>query len=72
MDQQRTPIWGLFDQMAQTYDQVGRTRDLPPAHFDVIASSLVLFFLPEPAHALSRWVESVRPGGRVGITTFGQ
>lgn len=151
MDQQRTPIWGLFDQMAQTYDQVGveffgpiaaglvaelepqpgervldvgcgrgavltrvaesvgttgsvlgidfspamveasrsvahesglshvevqvmdaQDPDLPPAHFDVIASSLALFFLPEPAHALSRWVESVRPGGRVGITTFGQ
>jgi len=38
----------------------------------VIASSLVLFFLPDPAQAVSRWVESVRPGGRVGISTFAQ
>lgn len=149
MDQQRTQLQGLFDQMAPTYDHVGveffgpiaaglvaeldpqpgehaldvgcgrgavlsrvartvgstgsvlgidfspamveasrsvaeaaglthveikvmdaQDPDLPTAHFDVIASSLVLFFLPDPARAVSRWVESVRPGGRVGISTF--
>lgn len=37
---------------------------------DVVASSLVLFFLPDPATALARWVALLRPGGRVGIATF--
>ena len=46
--------------------------DLPPASFDVIASSLVLFFLPEPATALARWVRLLAPGGRIGLTTFGE
>lgn len=45
---------------------------LPPASYDVIASSLVLFFLPDPAEALGRWVELLAPGGRLGLTTFGQ
>jgi SAM-dependent methyltransferase len=44
--------------------------DLPPASVDVIASSLVLFFLPEPVTALRAWRELLRPGGRVGVTTF--
>lgn len=38
--------------------------------FDLIASSLVLFFLPDPAAALPRWRELLRPGGRVGVSTF--
>lgn len=37
---------------------------------DLIASSLVVFFLPEPATALRRWLPLLRPGGRVGISTF--
>lgn len=45
--------------------------DLPPGSFDVVASSLVLFFLPEPATALARWVRLLAPGGRIGLTTFG-
>ena len=45
---------------------------LREASFDVVASSLVLFFLPDPALALARWVRLLRPGGRVGITTFGE
>ncbi|GAA2148815.1 ubiquinone/menaquinone biosynthesis C-methylase UbiE [Humibacillus xanthopallidus] len=45
--------------------------DLPAASFDVAISSLVLFFLPEPAAALSRWVRLVAPGGRIGLSTFG-
>jgi ubiquinone/menaquinone biosynthesis C-methylase UbiE len=44
--------------------------DLPPASFDVVASSLVIFFLPDPAAALAAWRELLVPGGRVGISTF--
>lgn len=44
----------------------------PPSSFDVIASSLVLFFLPEPVEALKRWRELLVDGGRLGVSTFGQ
>ena len=40
-------------------------------HFDVIASSLVLFFLPDPAAALRSWQPRLRHNGRIGVTTFG-
>jgi ubiquinone/menaquinone biosynthesis C-methylase UbiE len=46
--------------------------DLPAASYDVVASSLVLFFLPEPATALARWVALLAPGGRIGLATFGE
>ena len=39
--------------------------------FDVLAASLVLFFLPDPAAALAGWARLVRPGGRLGVSTFG-
>jgi SAM-dependent methyltransferase len=39
--------------------------------FDAIASCLVLFFLREPAEALRTWMPLLKPGGRVGVTTFG-
>jgi ubiquinone/menaquinone biosynthesis C-methylase UbiE len=45
--------------------------NLPAGSFDAIASSLVLFFLPDPAAAVSRWLPLLRPGGRLVITTFG-
>lgn len=45
--------------------------ELAGAAFDVLASSLVLFFLPEPAAALRRWLPLLVPGGRIGVTTFG-
>lgn len=44
---------------------------LPLASFDVVTSSLVLFFLPEPQDALRAWSALLVPGGRLGITTFG-
>ena len=44
---------------------------LPAGAFDVVVSSLVLFFLPDPAAAARAWVELLRPGGRLGVTTFG-
>jgi trans-aconitate methyltransferase len=45
---------------------------LPEGSFDLFTSSLVLFFLPESRDALSRWIRLLRPGGRFGVTTFGQ
>jgi ubiquinone/menaquinone biosynthesis C-methylase UbiE len=39
--------------------------------FDVVASSLVLFFLADPAAALRSWHGLLRPGGRLGVVTFG-
>ena len=42
-----------------------------PASFEVVTSSLVLFFLPDPAVALAAWRELLAPGGRIGVTTFG-
>ncbi len=44
--------------------------DLDPASYDVLASSLVLFFLPDPQSALARWRELLVPGGRLGFSTF--
>jgi ubiquinone/menaquinone biosynthesis C-methylase UbiE len=45
---------------------------LPQRSFDVLAASLVLFFAPDPAATLAAWLRLVRPGGRVGVTTFGE
>jgi ubiquinone/menaquinone biosynthesis C-methylase UbiE len=39
--------------------------------WDLIASSLVLFFLPDPVAALVAWRSRLRRRGRLGITTFG-
>jgi ubiquinone/menaquinone biosynthesis C-methylase UbiE len=47
-----------------------REPDLEPAAYDLVASSLVLFFLPDPATALRAWARLLRPGGRLGVTTF--
>ncbi len=38
--------------------------------FDVVVSSLVLFFLPDPAAAARAWVALLAPGGRLGVSTF--
>ncbi len=40
--------------------------------YDVVASSLVLFFLPDPVAALRAWQRLLVDGGRVGVTTFGR
>ena len=51
---------------------VGDAADLGlPGPYDVVTSSLVLFFLPDPAAALAGWVSLLQDGGRVGLTTFG-
>lgn len=44
---------------------------LPPSSYDVVASCLVLFFLPDPAGAVRAWADLLAPGGRLGVTTFG-
>ena len=44
---------------------------LAPASFDIVASSLVLFFLDDPAAAVGGWARLLVPGGRLGVTTFG-
>ncbi len=45
--------------------------DLPAAAFDLVASSVVLFFLPDPAAAVRRWRRLLAPGGRLAVSTFG-
>lgn len=45
--------------------------DLPAAGYHLVASSLVVFFLPDPAAALRAWRELLVPGGRLGVATFG-
>jgi ubiquinone/menaquinone biosynthesis C-methylase UbiE len=40
--------------------------------YDTLSSCLVLFFLPDPAAALRAWLPLVAPGGRIGVTTFGE
>jgi len=40
--------------------------------YDTLSSSLVLFFLPDPAAALRAWLPLAAPGGRIGVTTFGE
>lgn len=44
---------------------------LGAASYDLVTASLVLFFDPEPEATLADWVALVRPGGRIGLTTFG-
>ncbi|MGH3496514.1 MAG: class I SAM-dependent methyltransferase [Nocardioidaceae bacterium] len=44
---------------------------LPAESFDVLAASLVLFFLPDPAAALRAWLDVLVPGGRLGVATIG-
>ncbi len=44
----------------------------PAVGFDLVTSSLVLFFLPDPAAALREWFQLLRPGGRIGVSTFGR
>lgn len=45
--------------------------DVAPQSVDLVASSLVLFFLPDPLAALRAWHGLLAPGGRIGVSTFG-
>jgi ubiquinone/menaquinone biosynthesis C-methylase UbiE len=44
---------------------------LPTASYDLVASSLVLFFLPDALGALRIWRDGLVEGGRIGVSTFG-
>jgi ubiquinone/menaquinone biosynthesis C-methylase UbiE len=44
---------------------------LPSASYDLLASSLVLFFLPDALTALRNWRDFLVKGGRIGVSTFG-
>lgn len=46
--------------------------DLPPGQADLVTASLVLFFVPQPQQALTGWAALLRPGGRLGISTFAE
>ncbi|HWE92179.1 MAG TPA: methyltransferase domain-containing protein [Pseudonocardiaceae bacterium] len=39
--------------------------------FDVVLASFVVFFLPDPLVGLRSWHGLLAPGGRIGVTTFG-
>lgn len=63
--------------LSQVTVQAADASDLSAAlggwpRYDVLASSLVLFFLEQPGDVLRRWVTLVAPGGRVGLSTFGE
>lgn len=45
---------------------------LPDGTFDLAASSLVLFFLPDPVAALTAWRRLLAEGGRLGVSTFAE
>lgn len=53
--------------------QVGEAgpQTLEPGSFDLVTASLVLFFDPTPEQTLRDWISLLRPGGRIGLTTFG-
>ena len=55
---------------AQSPDITGLLEPLG-APADLVGSSLVAFFLPDPATALRQWLGLLRPGGRLGLATFG-
>jgi ubiquinone/menaquinone biosynthesis C-methylase UbiE len=48
----------------------GDAGEPPSTDYDLVASSLVLFFLPDPVATLTAWRSALAPGGRVGATTF--
>jgi SAM-dependent methyltransferase len=43
---------------------------LAAASYDLVVSSLVVFFLPDPLAALTAWRSLLAPGGRLAISTF--
>lgn len=63
-------VAGLPNVDVQVMDASSPT--LPTAAYDLVVSSLVLFFLPDPHAALVAWRRLlVTPGGRLAVSTFG-
>ncbi|MGI5215290.1 class I SAM-dependent methyltransferase [Plantactinospora sp. CA-290183] len=46
------------------------TPPLPPSSVDAVLAGLVVFLLPAPLDALRAYRRLLRPGGRLGLTTF--
>jgi O-methyltransferase/aklanonic acid methyltransferase len=44
---------------------------VPRETYDLVTAAAVLFLLPDPLAALARWLRLLKPGGRIGLTTFG-
>jgi len=44
--------------------------DFPAGSFDAIIAGLVIFFLPDPDAAAAAYARLLRPGGRIGLTSF--
>ncbi|MEV6305209.1 methyltransferase domain-containing protein [Actinoplanes sp. NPDC051861] len=49
-----------------------QTPDFPAESFDVVTAGLLLFFLPDPAGALSAYRKLLRPGGTLALSSFAQ
>jgi ubiquinone/menaquinone biosynthesis C-methylase UbiE len=72
---------GMVDEARRLADALGlanvevKVGDAGDPHvgggFDAVSSSLVLFFLTDPAAALQSWRSLLVPGGRLGVATFG-
>jgi ubiquinone/menaquinone biosynthesis C-methylase UbiE len=62
-----------LSELAQVEVRVADARapGLPPGSFDIVASSLVLFFLTNPDVVVREWAGLLVPGGRIGVATFG-
>ena len=61
---------GLSHVDVQVMDACAPT--LPAARYDVVVASFVLFFVPAPVAALRAWRPLLAPGGRLGLSTFGE
>ncbi|CAM3105954.1 class I SAM-dependent methyltransferase [Prescottella defluvii] len=60
---------GLTNVTVQVMDAMKPT--LPRGRFDTITASFMIFFLPDPAAALTAWRSLLVPHGTVGVSTFG-
>lgn len=85
-DERAQQVAAVFDEVAELAPAPGergldhvtlhvmdaRDPQLPSESFDLVAASLVLFFLPEPLEALRRWRDLLVDGGRLGISSFAE
>jgi ubiquinone/menaquinone biosynthesis C-methylase UbiE len=46
--------------------------DFPDASFEAVLCGFALWFFPQPARALQEWFRVLKPGGRVGLTTWAE
>jgi 2-polyprenyl-3-methyl-5-hydroxy-6-metoxy-1,4-benzoquinol methylase len=44
--------------------------DEPEGSFDAVVAGFIVFFMADPAAAVSRWARLLRPGGRLALSTF--